>query len=257
MYYYYNALAKLFCCNLVSKAGDDASVRGYHKNLLFYCQPTCLRKIHGCDFIFQEIKRTSMKHMTPNYSQYIQCLIKVRAPSSVVRGQIAEMETYTMPLCGTYEDVPRMITSRSESRTKVAHDPHRASGSGSSSHHRRRSSRKKGLATFFKNMWDMCCNTYDVVHKILEMSQETCRRQNELLAARGSVVPPIGTELDAVPYVNYVMLPLDEDMFHGFENFVLSPHVSDDVDEDEDDANVDEEDGSQTVCSPRAPSDNF
>jgi hypothetical protein len=67
MYYYYNALAKLFRCNLVSKAGDDASVRGYHKNLLFYCQPTRLRKIHGCDFIFQEIKRTSMKHMTPNY----------------------------------------------------------------------------------------------------------------------------------------------------------------------------------------------
>jgi hypothetical protein len=39
MYYYYNALAKLFHCNLVSKAGDDASVRGYHMNLLFYCQP--------------------------------------------------------------------------------------------------------------------------------------------------------------------------------------------------------------------------
>jgi hypothetical protein len=106
-------------------------------------------------------------------------------------------------------------------------------------------------------MWDMRCNTYDVAHKILEMSQETYRRQNEFLAARGSVVPPIGTELDVVPYVNYVMPPLDEDMFHGFEDFVPSPHVPDDVDEDKDDANVDEEDGSQTVCSPRAPSDNF
>jgi hypothetical protein len=30
MYYYYNALAKLFRCNLVSKARDDVSVRGYH-----------------------------------------------------------------------------------------------------------------------------------------------------------------------------------------------------------------------------------
>jgi hypothetical protein len=51
-YYYYNALAKLFRCNLGSKAGDDASVRGYHRNLLFYFQPQKLRKIHGCDFIF-------------------------------------------------------------------------------------------------------------------------------------------------------------------------------------------------------------
>jgi hypothetical protein len=52
MYYYYNALAKLFHQNLVSKAGDDASVRGYHRNLLYYCQPEKLRKIDGCDFIF-------------------------------------------------------------------------------------------------------------------------------------------------------------------------------------------------------------
>jgi hypothetical protein len=52
MYYYYNALAKLFRQNLVSKAGDDASVRGYHKNLLYYCQPDKLWKIDGCDFIF-------------------------------------------------------------------------------------------------------------------------------------------------------------------------------------------------------------
>jgi hypothetical protein len=39
MYYYYNALARLFRQNLVSKTGDDASVRSYHRNLLYYCQP--------------------------------------------------------------------------------------------------------------------------------------------------------------------------------------------------------------------------
>jgi hypothetical protein len=75
MYYYYNALAKLFRQNLVSKAGDDASVRGYHRNLLFYCQPDKLRKIDGCDFIFQEMKRATLKRMTPNYCQYVQRLI--------------------------------------------------------------------------------------------------------------------------------------------------------------------------------------
>jgi hypothetical protein len=39
----------------------------------------------------------------------------------------------------------------------------------------------------------------------MEMSHETRRRQNEFLAARGSVVPPAGPELNPVPYVNYVM----------------------------------------------------
>jgi hypothetical protein len=200
-----------------------------------------------------------MKHITPNYCQYIQRLIKVRASTSVVRGKIAEMETYTMPLRGTYEEVPGMITSasRAEGRTKTTHDPHHASGFGSSSHHHRRSSRKKGLATFFKNMWDMCCSTYDVAHKSFNMSQETRRRQNEFLAARGSVVPPIGTELDVVPFVKYVMLSLDEDMFHGYEDFVPPPDVPVDDDEDEDVANDDEEGGSQTASFPCAQSDNF
>jgi hypothetical protein len=53
----------------------------------------------------------------------------------------------------------------------------------------------------------------------MEMSQETRRRQNEFLAARGSVVPPVGTELNPVPYVNYVMPPLDDDMFAGVDDF--------------------------------------
>jgi hypothetical protein len=53
----------------------------------------------------------------------------------------------------------------------------------------------------------------------MEMSQETRRRQNEFLAARGSAVPPVGHELEPVPYVNYVMPPLDDDMFAGFEDF--------------------------------------
>jgi hypothetical protein len=91
----------------------------------------------------------------------------------------------------------------------MAAPAHHALGSGTSSRHLRRSTRKKGLAAFFKNMWEMCCNTYDVAHKSMEMSQETRRRQNDFLVARGSEVPPIGPQLAPVPYVNYVMPPLD------------------------------------------------
>jgi hypothetical protein len=60
--------------------------------------------------------------------------------------------------------------------------------------------------------------------------------------------------LDPVPYVNYVMLPLDEDMFNGFEDFA-PPYVLDDVDEDEG-ANEDE-DGSSHTSSPRALSEDY
>jgi hypothetical protein len=82
-------------------------------------------------------------------------------------------------------------------------------------------------------------------------------RQNDFLAARGSVVPPIGTKLDAVPIVNYVMPPLDEDILHGYENFVQPPDVPDDEEEELDVSNDDEEGGSQTASSPCAQSDDF
>jgi hypothetical protein len=39
MYYFYNALAKLFCDNLVCKKGDPSKIRGYHINLLYWYKP--------------------------------------------------------------------------------------------------------------------------------------------------------------------------------------------------------------------------
>jgi hypothetical protein len=69
----------------------------------------------------------------------------------------------------------------------------------------------------------------------MEMSQETRKRQNDFLAARGGAVPPIGTKLDPVLYVNYVMPPLDDDMFTGVEDFedFDPPSEPEDADEDE------------------------
>jgi hypothetical protein len=93
-------------------------------------------------------------------------------------------------------------------------------------------------------MWEMCRSTYDVDHKSMEMSQETRRRQNDFLATRGSEVPPVGPELDLVPYVNYVMPPLDEDMFTGYEDF-----EPEDFDEDEG-AHGDEDGGGSHHSSP-------
>jgi hypothetical protein len=80
----------------------------------------------------------------------------------------------------------------------------------------------------------------------MEMSQETRKRQNDFLAARGSVVPPVGTELDPVPYVNFFMPPLDDDMFAGVEDFVAfePPSEPEGADGDEDARGEEERDGS-------------
>jgi hypothetical protein len=80
----------------------------------------------------------------------------------------------------------------------------------------------------------------------MEMSQETWRRQNEFLATRGSAVPPVGTELDAVPYVNFVMPPLDDDMFAGVEDFgdFEPPSEPESADGDEDAHREEDREGS-------------
>jgi hypothetical protein len=87
----------------------------------------------------------------------------------------------------------------------------------------------------------------------MEMSQETRMRQNEFLAARGSVVPPIGNELNPVPYVNYVMPPLDDDMFAGVDDFgdFEPPSEPEDADDDEGAHGEDDREGSPV------PSDDF
>jgi hypothetical protein len=87
----------------------------------------------------------------------------------------------------------------------------------------------------------------------MEMSQETQRRQNEFLAARGSVVPPVGNELNPVPYVNYVMPPLDDDIFAGVDDFgdFEPPSEPEDADNDEGADGEDDRKGSPV------PSDDF
>jgi hypothetical protein len=90
----------------------------------------------------------------------------------------------------------------------------------------------------------------------MEMSQETRRRQNEFLAARGSAVPPVGHELEPVPYVNYVMPPLDDDMFAGLEGY----EDFEDFEPPSEPEDADEEEGADGEDDPEdspVPSDDF
>jgi hypothetical protein len=61
------------------------------------------------------------------------------------------------------------------------------------------------------NLWDMCKSTHDVAHQALVMSQDTRARQNEFFAAKNYPYPAPGAELNPVPYVNYVMPPINDD----------------------------------------------
>ena len=99
MYYYYHSLAKLFRENLVSKAGDEASCRHMHINLMYYYHPSRLGKINGCDFIYQELKRSVMKRMTPNYCQFVQRLINRTVPhGQIPRAGRVRMEYLSLQL---------------------------------------------------------------------------------------------------------------------------------------------------------------
>jgi hypothetical protein len=98
MYYSYLALAKMFRESLISKLGDTSEVRNYHLNLMYYCHPSRLRKIDGCDLIYCELKHAVMDRMTPNYTQYVQRLINyiVPAPLNVLDEKVI-MEPFRFP----------------------------------------------------------------------------------------------------------------------------------------------------------------
>lgn len=221
MYYYYFMLAKLFRENLVSKSGDVSSVRGYHVNLLYYCKPEHLRKIDGCDFIYSEIQRAVEKRMTPNYAQYVQRLIDARVPevASIPRGQRLEMDIISLSLRKGYPDVPELVPT--EARTKTRHDPMAPSSSRRGDHSLPQP--KSGAAKFFENLWKMCRSNYDVSHKSLELQRDSRRRHSDLMRSRGVAVEDDGPEMDPLPYINYDMPPISDDMFLGFDPSQFMP----------------------------------
>ena len=158
------------------------------------------------------------------------------------------MEYLSLLLRGHYLDVPTMIPQ--EDRTKTMHDPHRASRS----RRPRGSGFKEGAAKFLTSLWDMCRSNYDVNHKDLELAQGTRRRHNEFLASKNLPVPSDDPEMDPVPYVNYEMPHICDEMFQGFDVSQFPPARStrpvppaadggandddeDEADEEDDDAN--------------------
>jgi hypothetical protein len=237
MYYSFNALAKFFRENLVCKKGDASDICGHHINLLYWCKPGHQRKIDVCDFIFCEMKRSVLSRMTLGFCAFVQKFIDSRVAGKFAHsGERYKHALFSLGLSEGWVEHP---TLRHPSATTFG------SPNASSSRHTPAPRKKSGAAKFFKNMWDMCKNTNDVAHQALVMSQDTRTRQNEFFASKNYPYPPPGPDLNPVPMVNYVMLPLDDEMFQGYPMAFSSSRpsrtrtfaeeeIQEDEDEDED-----------------------
>jgi hypothetical protein len=91
------------------------------------------------------------------------------------------------------------------------------------------------------------------------MSQDTRTRQNEFFASKNYPYLAPGVELNLVPYVNYVMPPIDDDMFYGYTvpSSQGRSHTSrswtlddDEILEDEDEGEGEEEDEADAESPP-------
>ena len=219
MYYSYLVLAKMFRESLISKSGDAADCRAYHLNLMYYCRPENVTKIDGCDFLYNELKRSVRNRMTPNLAQYIQQLIDTVVPSPNNKKEpVIRMEPFKFPNRKNKPEIPELLPP--ELRSKTRHDTDAGASSSTSTRPQR------GAARFFTNLWQMCRNSNDVAHRGLALNQETRRRQNEFMAERNHVVPPPGPEMEAVAAPNWEMPPIEDAMFQNFDFSLFAPSGS-------------------------------
>ena len=82
----------------------------------------------------------------------------------------------------------------------------------------------------------MCQSNYDVNHKALSVSQETRRRQNDYFRSHNIATPADGDDMTPIPYVNYEMPPISDDMFYGYPlpSFGQDGQFDEDVIQEED-----------------------
>jgi hypothetical protein len=212
MYYFYYTMATIFRENIVSKMGDLSICRGHHVNLVYYCHPKRQRKIDVCDYIFMEIRRAVDERMSPKYSAILQRFLNSVVPPELMRGQRIVQDKLSCMLRGDWIEEPSMAAHAVSSRSRGG------SRAGSRSHHGVAPSKPThGAARFFKTLFEVCKSSYDVNHKALQLNQETRRRQNEFFRSPNAPVQDEVSALEAIPYVQYEMPPIDDSMFFGLD----------------------------------------
>jgi hypothetical protein len=74
---------------------------------------------------------------------------------------------------------------------------------------------KKGAAKFFKTLFTMCKQSYDVNSKALRLAQSNHDLIREDFNARGLEMPEDPPEMAPIAHFNYLMPSLDDAMFAG------------------------------------------
>jgi hypothetical protein len=235
MYYFYSTFTRIHWTTIVSKIRDPTACHGYHINLMYYSHLDHQRKIDVPDFIYQELKRTVEKRFTPNYAAFVQRLIEYTIPAEKRVGSYVPHATITLPLRGTTQDLPEMLGQPSEHGSKLHHDPIAA---GSSSSH----PPKKGVAKFFKTLFSMCKQSYDVSHKSLSLSQDTRSFVVNGCLARGVPPPSDHPAMAPLAHFNFNMPPLDDEMFLGLGAFAEDGNDNEDEDVGQDGGANDDDD---------------
>jgi hypothetical protein len=196
--------------------------------------------------------------MTPGYCAFVQKFIESKVEHKYA--YIGERHKHTSFSIGLSVGWLEHPTIRRPTASTLGGSP-----MASSSRHRVHAAprKKSGATKFFKNLRDMCKSTHDVAHQALAMSQETRTQQNELFASKNYAYPPPGVEMNPAPYVNYVMPPIDDEMFFGYDVPPSQgrPRVSrscnldddeilEDEDEDEGEAEGEDEDDADAESPP-------
>ena len=211
MYYFYNTMAKIYRCTIVSKAGDFQACRRYAKNLMFYTHPNNQQKIDVPDYIYNELKRAVEKRMLPNYAPYVMCLLYKAAPATVLVGRRERHALLDLPLRHDTPEPPYMCPAAGSTGPANRRRPDPSMASSSSS-----VQPKKGAAKFFKSLFQMCKHSYDVNSKALRLAQSNRELIIEDFRARGLEVPENPPEMAPLAHFNYRMPPLDDAMFAGY-----------------------------------------
>ena len=218
MYYFYNTMARIYRSTIVSKSGDFQSCTKYAKNLMYYTHPDHQQRIDVPDYIYNELKTAVERRMSPKYHAYVMCLLNLVVPSHFLVGRIEKHELLNIPLRKDRVEVPSMVSLPSEHGSKSRHDPRAASSSSVQP--------KRGAAKFFKKLFSMCKQSYDVSHRSLKLSQ----RNLELIIAdrleRGLPPPTDIPEMAHVSDYTFDMPPLTDAMLAGI-------HIPEGTDEDD------------------------
>jgi hypothetical protein len=103
MYYFYNTMAKIYRCTIVSKEVTLGLAIGMPR-ISFFTHIQIISRRLMCQILSTMLKRAVEKRMLPNYAAYVQHLLCMAAPTTALVGRKDRHAFLDLPL---HRDAPR------------------------------------------------------------------------------------------------------------------------------------------------------